>query len=410
MYRVFARKLFGVKYERLSKTLLIWLPVFYGLHLAGFRVQIAPSILYLMVSSFSAGVMWQALSSKNNAENMQNLLMLPFRKKHFIFSYVSALGTYTLLTKTAGLMAVVLAVSSWSAVEAAGSVLCAVSAVLMTACIYAGSRRKGQVGAFACAVVTGMVLLWDKVFFVPLIIGNILLAVLLLCGADAYSFYAPSGGKSRVARGGKRAFVWRYLFRYLAAHPNYLTNTAVMWLAACVMPAFLRQTGGPGMSVMPVGFAILSLNTPLCILLSCDLDLEQAVRFLPGQKKAFCVPYCLFIFLYNMAADVIFLASWHVMNGKFGTGGTAADVNVILTAVIFALQSAVGSVMLEWFYPLRGWKIESDLWHHPRKYIVPAVMLLLAGIVGTIPETVPVLTALLAVEIVVILWSVTARS
>ena len=183
MYRVFARKLFGVKienkifnreicacallatnsfmrkkqrkngvkYERLSKTLLIWLSVFYGLHLAGFRVQIAPSILYLMVSSFSAGVMWQALSSKSNAENMQNLLMLPFRKKHFIFSYVSALGTYTLLTKTAGLMAVVLAVSSCSVVEAAGSVLCAVSAVLMTACIYAGSRRKGQVGAFVCA-------------------------------------------------------------------------------------------------------------------------------------------------------------------------------------------------------------------------------------------------------------------
>ena len=478
MYRVFARKLFGVKienkifnreicafsllatksfirkkqlkngvkYERLSKTLLIWLSVFYGLHLAGFRVQIAPSILYLMVSSFSAGVMWQALSSKSNAENMQNLLMLPFRKKHFIFSYVSALGTYTLLTKTAGLMAVVLAVSSCSVVEAAGSVLCAVSAVLMTACIYAGSRRKGQVGAFVCAdqaggyrlrvgksqaffgrilghaacrifcilwvcvVVTGMVLLRDKAFFVTLITGNILLAVLLLCGADAYSFYAPSGGKSQVARGGKRAFVWRYLFRYLAAHPNYLTNTAVMWLAACVMPVFLWQTGGSGMSVMPVGFAILSLNTPLCILLSCDLDLEQAVRFLPGQKKAFCVPYCLFIFLYNMAADVIFLASWHVMNGKFGTGGTAADVNVILTAVIFALQSAVGAVLLEWFYPLRGWKIESDLWHHPRKYIVPAAMLLLAGIVGTIPAIVPVLTALLAVEIVVILWSVTGRS
>ncbi len=107
---------------------------------------------------------------------------------------------------------------------------------------------------------------------------------------------------------------------------------------------------------------------------------------------------------------MIFLASWYVMNGKFGTGGTAADVNVILTAVIFALQSVVCAVLLEWFYPLRGWKIESDLWHHPRKYIVPAGMLLLAGIVGTIPAIVPVLTALLAVEIVVILWSVTGRS
>ncbi len=428
MYRVFARKLFGVKYERLGKTLLVWLLVFYGLYLAGYQVRIAPFILYLIVSSFSAGVMWQALHSRDSADNMQNLLMLPFGEKHFIFSYVAVLGMYTILTKTAGLMAVVLAVCSWSGKELLGSVLCAVNAILMSACMYAESRGRRSKGnpapgqllgkpvckilsaVWVCAVLAGMVLLWDKVFFVPLLTGNILLAVLVLRGADAYSFYAPAGGKSRAVRGGRRAFVWRYLFRYLAAHPNYLTNTAVMWLAACVMPVFLRQTGASGMSVMPVGFAILSLNTPLCILLSCDLDLEQAVRFLPGQKKAFCVSYCLFIFLYNMAVDVFFLASWYVMNGKFGTGGTAADVNVILTAVIFALQSAVGAVLLEWFYPLRGWKIESDLWHHPRKYIVPAAMLLLAGIVGTMPAIVPVLTALLAVEIVVILWSVTGRS
>lgn len=45
----------------------------------------------------------------------------------------------------------------------------------------------------------------------------------------------------------------------------------------------------------------------ICILRSCDRDLEQAVRFLPGQKRRLCIPYCLFIFLCNMAADVVFL-------------------------------------------------------------------------------------------------------
>ena len=53
-----------------------------------------------------------------------------------------------------------------------------------------------------------------------------------------------------------------------------------------------------------------------------------------------------------------------------------------MTAVTFALLSAAGSVLLEWYCPIRGWKIESDLWHHPRKYVVPAVMLLLAGLVS----------------------------
>ena len=152
------------------------------------------------------------------------------------------------------------------------------------------------------------------------------------------------------------------------------------------------------MFFVPICFAILSLNTPVCILLSCDTSLEQAVRFLPGQKKAFCVPYCLFLFLCSLTADMIFLCSLQIQAGGV-TGVTAA------TAVFFSLQSAVFSVLLEWFYPIRGWKIESDLWHHPRKYIVPAAMLLLAGVVGTVPAVIPALMILLAAEIAVLLMN-----
>ena len=168
-----------------------------------------------------------------------------------------------------------------------------------------------------------------------------------------------------------------------------------MWGVGCVLPIFLGKV--EGMSVIPVGFAILSLNTPICILLSCDPALEQAVRFLPGQKRAFCIPYCLFIFLCNMAADTVFLCSLQIQIG--GVAGT-----MILEAVFFALQSAVGSVMLEWFCPIRGWKIENDVWHHPRKYIVPAAMLLIAVAAGTIPVMTPVLITLLVIEIIVLLF------
>ena len=98
-----------------------------------------------------------------------------------------------------------------------------------------------------------------------------------------------------------------------------------------------------------------------------------------------------------MAADVIFLLSWQIQNGS-------VTAQMIAGAVFFALQSAVLSVLLEWFYPIRGWKIESDLWHHPRKYVVPVVMLLLAGAVSSCPVLLPVLLGLLAVEVVVFLF------
>lgn len=148
-----------------------------------------------------------------------------------------------------------------------------------------------------------------------------------------------------------------------------------MWCVACFLPLFFRQMNT--VSVIPIGFAILSLNTPVCILLSCDPALDQAVRFLPGQKRSFCIPYCLFLFFCNIAADLIFLCSWQIQNHN-------VTVPIVGIAVFFALQSSILSVLLEWFYPIRNWKMECDLLHHPRKYIVPVIMLLFAGIFGSI--------------------------
>ena len=330
-FDVTAKKLFGVKYERLARALFLDLAVFWGLHISGLQVEIAPFILYLMTAAFSAGVMWQALSAKDNRGNMENMFMLPFESRSLVFSYVAALGAYTLLTKTAGLLAVVWAVAGWSWTEILGSIFCALAAILIVSCLYPLRLRR----------------------------------------TDAYAFYVQPENSRRTVRVHRRPSVRRYLLRYLTAHKNYLVNTAAMWGAACALPVLLGQM--EARFVLPIGFAILSMNTPLCIMLSCDPDLEQAVRFLPGQQKAFCIPYCLFLFGCNLAADIIFLCSWQLQSGGI------APLH-ILTAVAFALLSAAGSVILEWYCPIRGWKIESDLWHHPRKYVVPAVMLLLAGL------------------------------
>ena len=77
-------------------------------------------------------------------------------------------------------------------------------------------------------------------------------------------------------------------------------------------------------------------------------------------------------------ASVIFLQflSWQI--GKRGVNSTE-----IITAPLFALQSAILSVLLEWFCPIRNWKIENDLWQHPRKYIVPPMYQFSTGLCTT---------------------------
>ena len=390
IFKAFSKNLFGAKYERLTRTIFIYPILFWGLYTADFKVRISPFILYLMVTSFTAGVMWQTLSSEDNAANMQNMIMLPFEGREFIFSYIGAMGIYTFLTKTMALLVILLAVSVWTRIEILSSILCAVNAILMAAAIFS-VRRYWYVGTLWLTVIFVSIFFgWEKLWFIPMLSANSTLAFLLLQSTNGYTFYFQKSKDSSTVRGRKHLFVWTYFFRYLKSHKNYLMNIAIMWCIACILPLFFQQMDS--LFVIPIGFAILSLNTPVCILLSCDHALEQAVRFLPGQKKTFCIPYCLFIFLCNITADMFFLFSWQIQIG-------GVTVLMVIAAIFFAMQSAVFSVLLEWFYPIRRWKIESDLWHHPRKYIVPAIMLLLAGIVGTLPLTAFVLIILLTVEV-----------
>lgn len=350
--KAFTRKLLGPKGERFRRMISVCLILFWGLSISDFQVRIAPFLLYLMVSVLTAGVMWQSLSSDDLAAYMQNLFMLPFKRRKLIFSYVFALGIYAFLTKTAVLLTIVLAISDWSAEEIFGCLLCLANAILMSASIFSLKRYWLACSLWGAAVTAAILLLWDQPWSLFLMAANCLLALFLLQRADGYSFYLQERRQCRPVKVHRRASTWLYLIRYLSSHKNYLVNTAAMWCVACVLPLFFRQM--KSLFVAPIGFAILSLNTPLCILLSCDPALEQAVRFLPGQKKVFFAPYCLFLFLYNLVADGIFLCSWQIQNGN-------VCGLMLLAALFFALQSAVCSALLEWFYPIRGWKTESDL-------------------------------------------------
>jgi hypothetical protein len=158
----------------------------------------------------------------------------------------------------------------------------------------------------------------------------------------------------------------------MTAHKNYLFNTAAMWVVGIFFSFLLRESGVD--AFLPIGFAILSINTPLCVLISADSSMREAIRFLPSGTRTFCLPYFSFIAVNNIVAYTFYLTS-------FGLQAGGLEPRNIVLAVIFALLGATGSVVMEMKFPLTEWKTESDLWHHPRKYIVPAILMLLAGVV-----------------------------
>ena len=186
--KAFAKKLFGAKYERLPRTLFMDVIVFWGLYIAGFQVQIASFVRVLMISAFTAGVMWQALSSRDNAVELTAMLMLPHQRREFVFSYVGMLGAYSVLTKTGLLLAVLLAVSAWKPIEMIGMAISMLHAVLMAAAAYSQRKYWYVGGLWAAAIVSAIIFCGSKTWFGLLLLANSFIAILILWKADGYAF------------------------------------------------------------------------------------------------------------------------------------------------------------------------------------------------------------------------------
>lgn len=390
--KALSKQLFGAKYERIWKSLISCLVLFFAIHATEIRVKITPSILFLTVTVFSAGIMWQALNSSQNANSLVGMFMLPFTKTKMSLSVVLAFTSYTLITATSFVLTLFFAICKWSAVQITVSLLCACNGCFMVAAWYTMTMKRKLlpfVFLWCVAMLLSVFLVQRIAIFAFIIITSLLLSAVQLLTVDAYVFYRPVSAKLLIKHTRGAGGVFLYLLRYLITNKNYLFNTAGLCVIAGVMPFILGQF--KDLNVMPLGFPILCLNTPICILLSCDPSLEQAVRVLPRQASRFFTPYCLFIFFVNMAISSVYLISWHIQYGS--VGGME-----IITALLFALQSAILSVLLEWRHPIRNWKIESDLWHHPRKYIVPLVMLLIAGLIGMWSVSIWVLLCIVLAE------------
>ena len=396
--KALSKQFFGAKYESARKSLLAAVILFIAVYAAEFRVEIAPFILYLTSTFFTAGIMWQLLTGRRHMEAMLGMFMLPFDNRSFVFSYVLVLGAHTLITKTLLIWALFFVVASWSAGEITLAVLCGCMACVVTAAGYLMCRKGHAMLAilWAACILAAILLARRWAVVLAVTTASLAAAVLYLAFADAYGFYSASVAKRIVRHKGRAGSVFVYLTRYLMANKSYLINTVGLCAIACFLPLLFGEF--QGLYVFPIGLAILCLNTPICTLLSCDPDLEQAVRVLPEQSGRFCRRYCLFIFIVNGIISSIYLCSWQIINGGAGFAH-------VITLLLFALQSAIFSVILEWRHPIRGWKTESDLWHHPRKYIVPLIMLLLAALVGAWMSLLWICSAVLLIECGILLYT-----
>lgn len=318
------KKFMGAKFERVAKTLIIWAILLFALRSAEIRIEIAPIVVWLTTIFITVGGFVQVLSSDDTIDSLRGQLMLPESSAKFHLAFFLSVSLYTLFTKTGLLLIAYLAVSRFQ-----------LSAVI---------------GFTVCFIVSGMVTY-------PLAFRT-----------------EKKVTRYRYIKHTRSSFAF-YLLRYLMNNKKYLVNTAALWAFGSVF-AVVMGRNAPA-DFLPIGFALMCLNTPLGILLSSDRALYRQVRLLPGQTAGVLLPYTLFLAVINMVACGIYLIVWRAAVGSFSP-------IMILFSVLFSIVSAGLTVALEIKFPLLDWKVESDLWHHPRKYVVPGIMMFLALSVVTL--------------------------
>jgi hypothetical protein len=308
---------FGAKYERVFRSSFILMIVFIALRSSGFHINIAPSVLALTTTFVTIIAFVVVLQSDDTIEGMRGQLMLPDNQLAFHTAFFTALNAYTLLTKTGLLFVAYIAVSD-----------CTSFGIIVFA---------------VCFIVSG---------FITYTI--------------AFRSEKRSAVRHQISRT-RHSFIL-YLLRYLTGNKAYLTNTVVLWVFCCVFAITIGMSGFD--AVMPLGFALCCLNTPLGVLLSSDKTLYRKVQSLPGQFRTVLLPYAAVVMGSNLIACGLYLVSWQL---------TAGNVTALMLAIA-AFLSTIGAfltVMLELYFPLLDWKVESDLWHHPRKYVVAGVLMIL---------------------------------
>lgn len=390
----FAKKLLGSSYDRLWKHAAAVAAIFVAMSSLDIHYQVPLNLFMTAISVFTFGMVLRTLSSDDNRRKLKGAFMLPFRPSKFNAAYFLAVALYTLVTKTAYILVFYIAFSSFTAMHVPAFLLSFLNAGVSAFVVFALLNRGNRIPAcFWMLLQAAVCLLHEPSYRLTGLLISIILQWFVLHRTDSYRFYKDLKMTEIHGAPIRNSSFLRYIGRYLFSHKSYLYNTIALCLFAGFMAFMLEQMHLA--SYLPLGFAVLSFNTPIGILLSSNRGLHRKIQMLPGQLQRIVVPYGLFILAVNLFIYAIYLACWHMFHGS-------VEIMYYVLSVLFAAQCAISTVWLEWKHPIFRWKVESDLWHHPRKYAVPLIMCLLAVTVISMESAVYMIALLVGTEMVLI--------
>lgn len=289
--------------------------------------------------------------------------------------YAAVMGLHVLFTKALLIYAMIFAFTEIRLLEIVVLFSSFIFVCFSAMLAFAFFQKKKLLSALVVIIAVAMCFLLSK----SPVSATVYLAVsavyaIALFFVDPYSFMISQSSKNKNKSSkevkGSKLLVAKYIFRYITSNKSYLISPAIMLAFVSFMVyQFIDMGFNDGLII---GLALITFNTPLAIIVSSSKGLHKKLDSMPNKIKSFYLPYGIFVFAFNLVFSVLLIIIASFL-------GSPINTKTIIAALIFPIQNAIGVVFLENNYPILKWRVETDLWHNPRKYVIPLILVLEAA-------------------------------
>ena len=378
MFKLLSRKLLGKNFSNIYKTVIIAAVIGFGLSSMDIKIQLAQSVLILTSIMYSGTVVLRTLSSKDNVRTIKGIFAMPYDNKKTLWEYTAVVGIYTIFTKTTLLISLLFALTKFTILSCVLFLLGTIYAVIGGMCAFACLRRTPLVSMLFAVVGASMAFFLPKGYIAAVVLATADIAAAIILSAQPFeSFYVKENTfiKPKARKGKPKMIIPKYIVRYFLTNKNFIVSIMISLVFSCFLAKMFDSQN------IEFGFgaalAMISTNTPLATIVSSNRSLKKKLDVIPNKTVGFFVFYSIMSFIIYAVSYALFIIAYAILGGTL-------EFKWIITAVLFSVQCAVFVSILENKYTLTKWNTEPDLWHHPRKYIIPGVLLLESMIVNSI--------------------------
>lgn len=386
---VFVKFLMGSKFEKLYKHSIVLFVL--ALLLTANRQEIIVDDTVIITTSvvFSFTLVWRLLHSPKMIRFYRSILSLPVKSRKLLLDYFIAVFVDLLCTKASYLILAYVLLTNTTIIQVV-QMLSFITLGTILAFIVSTLSRKVLLPVLL-SIIFSLYILTIVSIQIRILLCWIMFFIIayIYIGKNPLKLYKNIENKRTGRRKLTRKFFpYLYFYRYIMTKTNLL-NLIVLWGFSIFFAYMMVEMGLE--DFLAVGLVLLCLNTPLGTVISSQPQNYEKLKALPNTLKFFLLPYSIFVSMTLAVGLLIYIIAVYFLIEEVPS-------LLLLQAVCVVIQSAFLIVFLESKFPLLNWNTITDLWQHPRKYIVPCVVLIIVMATIVLPKLIYVFLLLLVLQ------------